>query len=211
MESNYEQIYKNSKAREDYFKEACLSVAMLNRLFYISHDEYYNYIDYIVGRKIDEVIFELNIANYTQGTEQLQEYNIEKEDEALDIIGQFAEAKANVAQYYKEAGYAECVASGLELPEKMKIVSILEKISLKQEVEGPYDEGNGKSNIKKEEDQSSEDNTSSPNIGYLKIKDTFILIANSNYRTRWEFTYTVGPEGKIVDTVQVKHEPIINL
>lgn len=94
-----------------------------NRMLGITEEEYTDYLGDIIEKKINEVIYTLNIKKYTQGFE---EYN--------EVLAHFRNAKEVVVDYYKNGKFLEECSNG-QVIESMRIVTNIAKSNIYQDVE----------------------------------------------------------------------------
>lgn len=186
----YEDLNISAEDKEKILqaeKDLAIRVEIGNRTFGITEEEYLSYLGDVIGKKIDEVIYALDLEKYVSG---LEEYNGQYGDEYYqkryqELLKIFEPAKNEVIQYYVDGTFLEeCTTTPLN--EGMKTVTNIIKSNLSQEIEDLGD-------------------------GSQKVIDKFTLTANSNFSTKWTFTYIKGAEGKIEiePGIKVKREPII--
>ena len=172
--TQYETSDDIKTLRENAETEYKAYMIIENMLFGIKEGEYNEYLKSIVDKKIDEVIYELDLKKYLEGIEEgkggydTSAELIERQKELNKI---FDDVKKNILDYYKAGTYVE-ECGGIKLKKKTSVV-LLEKTNVYQE---------------SEKDESD---------GSYKVTDHFTLTADSNYGVKWELTYTVGKEGKI--------------
>ena len=159
------------------------------RIYGLSKEEYYAYLEYIVKKKLYEVIYELDISKYIEGMEEADGgYDTSKQifDHQAEILKIFESAINEIISYY-EAGTFIDECGGIKFKDPDTTVASLVKSNVYQEIEDP-------------ESQTT------------KVIDHFTLTANANYIVKWTFTYEVGAEGKITSTsVKVDREPVKNI
>lgn len=110
-----------------------LKVQVGNRVFGIPEKEYKAYLGELIGKKVDEVIYQLNISKYVEGLQEYDEY--EKE-----VLEKFEDAKEKIIEYYSTGSYiTEC--SGLT-PTYMSTVTSMYKSDITEEI--GEDSGSGR-------------------------------------------------------------------
>ena len=191
--TNYFASYSSNdtEAQEEILEEQDkykVSIIIKNRLFGITNSEYEKYVEMLVDKKIYEVLYELDIYKYLEGIEE-QEGGYDTTQEIIkhqeEIFKLFENAKEEIATYFESENFiTDC--GGIRFKNPDTVVAILEKTNVFQ---------------KKEEQEN----------GNTKITDCFTLTANSNYGIKWELSYEVGVEGKVIsEKVDVKHTAISN-
>lgn len=121
LENNVDSETKDGKLQDA--EELIIKFQLGNRMLGITREEYTDYLGNIIDKKINEVIYTLNIKKYTQGFE---EYN--------EVIAQFEKAKKVVVGYYEKGTFVDDCSNG-QVIESMRIVTNISKSNIYQEVE----------------------------------------------------------------------------
>ena len=102
-----------------------VKVQIGNRVFGIPEKEYMAYLGELIGKKIDEVIYHLNISKYVEGIQEFDKFEEE-------VLKKFEPAKQEIIDYYSAGTYlTEC--GGL-IPEYMGTVTSMYKGDLTEEI-----------------------------------------------------------------------------
>ena len=159
-----------------------IKVRIGNRIFGVPESQYLQYLGDILGKKLDEIIYELNISKYIRSLEEIDDG--ESQIDYLQMIyAKFKDAKDEIIDYYSQGTFVED-CGGIVLS-SLKTLTNITKSDVSQ-------------TIKEEND------------GIRKVKDEFILTANANYLVKWSFNYDIDSEGNIISDVTVECNPIEN-
>ncbi len=123
----YDEVsYNEAKENLRIKMELGGSTSDLTCYFGLTQNEYLAYLGDLVSRKVDEVIYQLNIKRYNRGIEEFDE-----------IVEKFKDAKEAITQYYSDRTFMdECKGLVRINPEIESIVTEISKSNLSQEIDG---------------------------------------------------------------------------
>lgn len=206
-----------------------------DRLYGLPEDEYSKYLGDMLEKKLNEVIYELNIDKYVKGYQEYEE----------EVLPKYEPAKEYIIGYYTRGEFlTDC---GGITPDSLKVVTNMTKsgvvhdknaqqtVNTNQQSNNtdPGDETDAaaatptvattptETETPQEEEEETQVlsiditpegvTTNSINAGQEReIVDEFVLTANSNYIVKWTFTYTVDAEGKFISNVVATYKPVRN-
>ena len=146
--------------------------------FYVKDEEMDGYLEPLINKKVDEVIYTLNKEKYIEG---IEEYN--------KFAANFDEIKKEILKFYTE-----------EAEKQQDDGTVIKRH--RYDIDNRYEDKNGMvtSIIKSKVSQETEDT----NDQSKKITDKFTFTADGNYVTNFTMTYTIDEFGKINGNVKLE-------